>query len=161
MGNNLPNYTKDSMYYSECSNGYVLRLESGEEIQEALRQFAVSLELKGGFYQGIGTLANVELAFYRVNERRYERKIFPHDYEIISLMGNISQGLDEPLVHSHVCLGDSAFNTISGHLVHGTVSLTAEILITPVNIALTRKEDPVLQFKALVSQNRSKLKMQF
>lgn len=149
------------MYYSICSNGYVLRLESGEELQEALRHFAGNLELKGAFYQGIGTMADVELAFYRVNEQKYERKFFPHDYEIISLMGNISQGSDEVLAHSHVCLGDSEFNTISGHLVRGTVSLTAEILITPVDISLTRKEDPVLQFKALISQNRSKLKMQF
>lgn len=151
------------MYYSECSNSnsYVLRLESGEEIQEALRHFATNLELKGAFYQGIGTLTKVELAFYRINEQRYDHKFFPDDYEIITLMGNISQGGDTPLAHSHVCLGDSSFGTISGHLVRGTVSLTAEILITPVNISLTRKEDPILQFKALISQNRSKLKMQY
>lgn len=154
-------HENERMYYSECSKGYVLRLESGEEMQEALCQFAANLELKGAFYQGIGTLSNVELAFYRLNERRYERKLFLHDYEIISLMGNISQGADALLAHSHVCLGDSSFNTISGHLVHGIVSLTAEILITPVDISLTRKEDPVLQFKALISQNRSKLKMRF
>ena len=148
------------MYYSECTSGYVLRLESGEEMQEALCHFATNLRLKGAFYQGIGTLSNVELAFYRVSEQRYDRKLFPHDFEIISLMGNISQGKDGPLAHSHISLGDSSFNTISGHLVYGIVSLTAEILITPVDISLTRKEDPVLQFKALISQNPSKLKIE-
>jgi len=149
------------MYYSECSHGYVLRLESGEEIQEALRHFALNLELKGAFYQGIGTLTNVELAFHRNNERRYDHQFFSDDYEIISLTGNISQGIDSPIIHSHVCLGNSSFATISGHLVRGTVSLTAELFVTPINISLTRKEDPVLQFKALISQNRSQLKMRF
>ena len=42
------------MYYSKCNVGYVLRIEIGEEIDEALRQFAQAVEIQGAFYQGIG-----------------------------------------------------------------------------------------------------------
>ena len=147
------------MYYSKCTNGYVLRLEAGEEVQESLRLFSQSMGLRGGFYQGIGTLTQVELAFFRINEQKYDHRFFDIDYEVISLMGNISLVNESPVVHSHVCLGDSSFNTISGHLVRGIVSLTVEILITPIDITLTRKEDPLLKFKGLISQNRLQLKM--
>ena len=36
------------MYYSKCNVGYVVRAEIGEEIQEALRQFAQAVGLKAG-----------------------------------------------------------------------------------------------------------------
>ncbi len=147
------------MYYSECKNGYVLRLEAGEEVQESLRLFSQNLEIQGGFYQGIGTLTQVELAFFRINEQKYDHRFFDHDYEIVSLMGNISFVNGSPVAHSHVCLGDSSFNTIAGHLVRGIVSLTVEIFVTSTDIQMTRKEDPLLNFKGLVSQNRLQLKM--
>lgn len=148
------------MFYSKCDRGYVLRLEAGEELQESIRHFAQDRQLRGAFFQGIGTLTQVELAFYRVNEQKYDHKFLDRDYEIISLIGNISKSNGCPSIHSHVCLGDNEFNTVAGHLVQGVVSLTVEILLTELDITLSRKEDPLLRFKALVSPERSHLKMQ-
>jgi hypothetical protein len=147
------------MYYSECDVGYVVRAEIGEEIQEALRQFAQAVSLKGAFYQGIGTLGQVELAFFCTDSKNYDRKFFNDEYELISLLGNLSSHDGVIVPHTHVTLGTRNFETYSGHLVRGVVSVTVEILITPVDLELTRKEDPILGYQALISPKRVHLKI--
>ena len=147
------------MYYSKCNLGYVVRVESGEEIQEALRQFAQSVNIKGAFYQGIGVLSQIELAFFRSDTKEYERKFFDAEYEMITFTGNISFSSGTPSPHSHVTLGDRNFQTLSGHLVRGVVSVTAEILVIEIDLSLTRKEDPILKYKGLISPKRTHLKV--
>ena len=149
-----------SMHYSKCNIGYVVRIEVGEEIQDALRQFAQAVQIKGAFYQGIGTLTRVELAFFCVNIKEYERKFFDDEYEMITFMGNISSLNGSPAPHSHVTLSDRNFQTFSGHLIRGFVSVTAEIFVTTIDLSLTRKEDPVLKYNGLISPNRTHLKIE-
>ena len=147
------------MYYSKCNVGYVVRLEIGEEIQESLRQFAQAVNLKAAFYQGIGTLHQVEMAFFCTERKAYDRRFFNDEYELVSLTGNLSMSDEVYAPHSHVTLADKNFQTYSGHLVRGVVSATAEILITTLDVALTRKEDPILKIKGLISHRRSHLKI--
>ncbi len=147
------------MYYSKCNVGYVIRAEIGEEIQETLRQFAEAVELKSAFYQGIGTLNQVELAFFCTDSKKYDRKFFDYEYELVSLIGNLSAGEGAPIPHTHVTLADRNFQTISGHLVRGFVSATVEILVTTIDLALTRKEDPILKYQGLISPRRTHLKI--
>ena len=94
------------MYYSKCNVGYVVRAEIGEEIQEALRQFALAVNLKGAFYQGIGALTQVELAFFCTDIKEYDRRFFNEEYELIALMGNLSAHDGVMVPHTHVALGD-------------------------------------------------------
>jgi len=147
------------MYYSKCNVGYVLRAEIGEEIQEALRQFAQAVNIKAAFYQGIGTLSQVELAFFCTDLKVYDRRFFNDEYELVSLMGNLSFVDDMIAPHTHVTLGDRNFQTFSGHLVRGVVSVTAEIVVTTIDIPLTRIEDPIMKFKGLISARRTHLKV--
>jgi predicted DNA-binding protein with PD1-like motif len=147
------------MYYSKCNVGYVVRAEIGEEIQEALRQFSQEVGLKSAFYQGIGALTRVELAFFCTNAKVYDRKFFSEEYELVSLLGNLSAVDGVVVPHSHVTLCDRNFHTYSGHLVRGVVSVTAEICVTTIDLALTRKEDPILKYEGLISPRRTHLKI--
>jgi len=147
------------MYYSKCNFGYVVRAEIGEEIQEALRQFADAVKLKGAFYQGIGALTQVELAYFRTDTKMYDRRFFDDEYELVSFSGNLCSIDGAFLPHSHVTLGDRNYQTISGHLVRGTVSVTLELLVFILDIPLSRKEDPIMKYKGLISANRTHLKI--
>ena len=147
------------MYYSKCNIGYVLRLELGEEVQEALRQFAKEVDLKAASYQGIGALTQVELAFFCTDLKVYDRHFFEDEYELISLMGNLSAQDGVIIPHTHVALGDRKFQTYAGHLVRGVVSVTAEIMVTTIDIDLSRKEDPIMKYKGLISARRTHLKI--
>ena len=147
------------MYYSKCNVGYVLRAEIGEEIQETFRLFANAVNLKGAFYQGIGALTQVELAFFCTDSKVYDRRFFDEEYELVSLMGNLSSHDGVVVPHTHVSLSDKNFQTYSGHLVRGIVSVTAEILVTLIDLSLSRKEDPILKYKGLISPKRVHLKI--
>lgn len=147
------------MYYSKCNVGYVLRAEIGEELQEAMRLFAQAVNIKAAHYHGIGTVNQVELAFFCTDLKVYDRKFFNEDYELVSLMGNLSTTDEVVTPHTHVTLGDRNFQTFSGHLVRAVVSLTAEIIVTPIDLTLTRKEDPLLKYKELVFPRRTHLKI--
>lgn len=148
------------MHYSKEKIGYILRLEIGEEIQEALRQFADAVELKGAFYQGIGLINQVELAFFNRETKSHERHFLEEDHELVSLLGNISYSQEQTVAHSHVVLGNHRFETISGHLVRGMVSANVEIFLTPVDILLSREEDPILRYMRLLSRNSIHLPIQ-
>ena len=147
------------MHYSKCKLGYVLRLEIGAEIQESLRQFAEKVRLKGAFFSGIGTLTQVELAFFRCDTKSYDRKFFDGEYEMVALNGNLTFTDEAPSPHTHVSICDRMFNTFSGHLVRGVVSVTAEILVMNLDLHLSRKEDPIMRFKGLISPDRIHLKI--
>lgn len=147
------------MHYSKCKLGYILRPEIGEEIQESMRQFAEKVRLKGAFFTGIGTLTQVELAFFRRDTKSYDRKFFDDEYEMVALNGNLSFTDGSPEPHTHVSICDRDFNTFSGHLVRGVVSVTAEILVMDIDLHLTRKEDPIMRFKGLISPERVHLKI--
>ena len=147
------------MYYSKCNVGYVLRLEVGEEVQEAFRQFAQEVGIKGAFYQGIGTMTRAELAFFCKDQKLYERRFFDGEYELISLTGNLSAHDGVIVPHTHVTLADRNYQTYSGHLVRGEISVTAEIMLTVIDLALTRKEDPIMKYKGLISPKRTHLKV--
>ncbi len=146
------------MYYAKCNVGYVVKIEVGEEIQDALRQFAEATSLKGASYQGIGVLNRVELAFFCTDLKLYDRKFFDDEYEI-SLLGNLSKTDGAYAPHTHITLSDRNFQTYSGHLVRGIVSVTVEIVVTQLDLALTREDDPILQYKSLVIPRPSQLKV--
>ncbi len=147
------------MFYSKCNRGYVLTLEIGDEVQETLRRFALEVGLKSGFYTGIGTIHQVELAFFCKDAKHYDRKYFDGEYELSFLGGNLSEHDEIIAPHTHVVIGDRNFRTFSGHLVRGVISVTAELLLITTDLALTREFDPILQFQALVSPKRKRLEI--
>ncbi|MCB1106766.1 MAG: DNA-binding protein [Chlamydiia bacterium] len=137
------------MRYVEHSKGYVIKLEQGEDFQSSLGDFVHQKRLASSFFQGIGSLANVELGYFNLAKNEYDRHAFKGDYELISASGNISIEHDAPFVHTHVVLSDDQCKTIAGHLFKGIVTITAEVFLFPLDIALIRKHDQKLNFKGL------------
>jgi len=137
------------MHYADFSRGFVIKMDSGEKFHETLIKFFVQKRFPSAFYQGIGTLTDVEMGFFCHKKNDYESKKFEGDYQLITAMGNISLVEGKPFPHTHVCLGDEKYQTFSGHLFEATVSLTAEIFLIPIDIALLRKPDEKLNFKGL------------
>ncbi|MCB1109612.1 MAG: DNA-binding protein [Chlamydiia bacterium] len=137
------------MRFVNYSKGFVLKLEPGEEFQETLREFVIKKRIPSAFFQGIGALSEIELGFFSLEKNDYERHSFGGHYELINANGNISDEMEGPFVHTHVTLSDEKCRPIAGHLFKGIVSVTAEIFLFPMDIALLRRPDPKLNFKGL------------
>ncbi|MFA6089566.1 MAG: PPC domain-containing DNA-binding protein, partial [Candidatus Woesearchaeota archaeon] len=90
------------MKSKKINNGYIIRLEKGEEIIELLTKFCKNNKIKSGIITGIGGTDNACLKYYDLEKKEYLSKKFSgKNYEIVSLNGNISLIKNEPFMHIH------------------------------------------------------------
>ncbi len=112
-------------------------VDKGEKLVECITKAAA--DLPGGLITGLGALTEVELGFYHLHKKEYDRKTFLKEYELISLLGNIAQKDGKPFVHVHASLGDEDFSVFGGHLFEARVAVTTEVSIVPFKFAPVRK----------------------
>jgi len=130
------------MKSKKLNNEYILKLEKGEEIIETLAKFCEDNNIKSGSITGIGGTDNAILKYYDREKKEYTPKNFSgRDYEIISLIGNISLVDGKPFAHIHITLGDAEYNVFGGHLGSAVISITCEIAVTMTDGILNRKLD--------------------
>ena len=117
----------------------MLIVDRGEKLVESITRQFTDLNLRGGLITGLGALTEVELGFYHLHKKAYDRKMFPKEYELLSLIGNIAVKDGKPFVHVHAVLGDEDFSTFGGHLFEARVAVTAELSVVPFEFAPVRQ----------------------
>jgi len=106
-----------------------VRLEQGEEIIEQLGNVMVEHNIRLGKVSGIGACDLVTIGNFDTKTKEYLKETIFGNFEITSLLGNISQMNSEPYLHLHVTFGDQEMHMRGGHLDQGRISATAEIMI--------------------------------
>lgn len=135
-------------YSSSHSN--LLVLQRGEELLASLEAYATKQSLTGAWLQsGLGGTDNVILSFYDLETRQYIDKTFSEPLEILSLQGNLAWVDGKPFWHAHGLFGTRDYQSIGGHIKQLTIALTGELLITPLETALTREYDETTGLKLL------------
>lgn len=124
---------------------YVFRLTNGQDLKREIIKYCEDNSIKAGI---IGACVG---CCYEIHFRLAGGEDFYHkigDYEIVSMIGTISEGG----VHIHVSFSDSEGTTVGGHLVDGClVNSTAEVCIIGIdNYRLDRKFDDSTGYKELV-----------
>ncbi len=117
------------MNFKKFQHGYVVRLERGEEIVAALKDFCTRQNIRLGSVSGIGAADNVTLGFFEPKTKEYTEKKIKENHEIAPLAGNITTMNGEVYLHLHISLGDKNFTAHAGHLKSAVVSATCEIFI--------------------------------
>lgn len=119
------------MKFKKTDTGiYVVRLYKGEDLIASLTDFAEKEHI-GGSISGIGAMGKAELGCFELSTKKYMRKSFEGDFEILSLSGNITAKDGTFVVHAHAILGSSSFETFGGHLFSGEISITGETTVIP------------------------------
>lgn len=131
------------------TDGYVLRLESGDDILGSIEQFAAAKRLSAGFLEGIGSLSKVKLGHYDFKTRKYSYETFEDDLEILNLSGNIASMNRQPLPHVHVTLGRRDFSVIGGHMDEGSSANMVEIAIWKMSGKLIKARDDKIGLNVL------------
>jgi len=138
------------MIYAQLgTDKYVLRLESGDDILQSVRQFATAKRLSAGLLEGIGSLSKVKLGHYDFKTRKYSYETFKDDLEILSLSGNIATMNREPLSHVHVTLGRRDFSVIGGHMDEGSSANMVEIGVWKLPGRLVKAKDDQIGLNVL------------
>jgi uncharacterized protein len=120
---------------------YIVRFEAGEKLPEKLTELARMHGWQSGSIVGLGSVKNVTLAFYNLEEKKYENFDIPGVVEVVSLNGNLSLVDASQFWHLHVCVADNKGNIRGGHLVSMEVAVTVECWVFPSNHTITRTRD--------------------
>ena len=126
------------MKHKQIKDTYFIRLDKGEKIIETLKNFCNKNKIKCGYFFGIGSLGEAELAHYIVENKKYTSKTFKQPLEIVSMSGNITTMNNEVYLHCHITLSDEKMKAIAGHLKEGTIAATCEIILVKLNTTINR-----------------------
>ena len=122
---------------------FIIRLETGEEIIDSLKQFADAYRVGFAAICAIGTFERVTLGYYDVPAKSYDSKQLDEPVEVLNLSGNITKGEHgERIVHAHVTVGRSDYTAMGGHVVEATVGPTVEVIVETAPRTIRRRHNP-------------------
>ena len=118
------------MEYRRFDQGYVLRLDPGEEIVESLTQLAALEDIQLGTVSALGAANDVTIGIFNTQEKKYYSQRYQGDFEISALVGNVTRQEGRPYLHLHITIGNPVTGEVhAGHLTAATISATLELFL--------------------------------
>lgn len=122
-------------------NQFVLSLARGEELFETLLSWAEENDIAGAALTGLGAADQLELAYYHLPTKTFERHKTDEEVEILSITGNLGTLNGEKMLHIHGVFGKRDLTTFGGHLFKLRISGACEIHLTAFPSPLNRSFD--------------------
>ena len=123
------------------NNIIYVRLEKSEEIVDSLYNIVKKYNIISGWINGIGAICNINIGSYNKDIKKYNEIDFKGDYELTSLIGNISIKNNNPFLHIHINFSDHKCNVYGGHLFSANILATGEFIIYLTNTVIDREFD--------------------
>ncbi|MPM95945.1 hypothetical protein SDC9_143101 [bioreactor metagenome] len=118
------------MEYRKFPQGYVVRLDPGEEVLECLTELVKRENIALGSVSALGASRDITIGLFDTEEKRYTARRFQGEYEIASLIGSVTQMNGKPYFHLHIVIGNPMTGeTHAGHMNSCTVSATLELFL--------------------------------
>jgi len=127
------------MTHKQFGEKYIIRMEKGEELIAALKNFCFENKIKLGVISGLGAANKITLGLFKTDTKKYLPKEFLGDYELASVLGNISQMNGEVYLHLHAVISDENCQAFGGHLTSAVISGTFEGVIETIDGEVDRK----------------------
>ena len=109
---------------------YIAVCDPGDEAVTALNQFARAERLEAAQITAIGAFERAIVGWFDRAAKQYRRIPVDEQCEVLSLIGDVAEGQDGPVLHAHVVLGLADGTTRGGHLLEGRVFPTLEVAVT-------------------------------
>lgn len=123
----------------EQAGRYTLNVEPGEDMMGALAEFASERGVHAAHITGLGAAAEVEIAYYNLDTKEYERTTITENVEICSLNGNIGVNeAGETVVHVHGVFARRDFTTFGGHIFRCVISGAGELHLATMSGSINR-----------------------
>lgn len=118
-----------------------IRLELGDEVHSSLADLASRESASGGWFSGIGKASDVELGYYNLERKDYDRTPVAGDVEVASVTGSLGLVDGKPFVHLHAVVSDPTGVTRGGHLFRAITSATLEFVLLVADGPIERTRD--------------------
>jgi predicted DNA-binding protein with PD1-like motif len=126
---------------SKAGPTHILRIDRGEEIVGTIKKFCADNKIRPGTVQGIGAVKKAVIGLFETGAKKYYTTELSGDYEITSLLGNVTTRDGAPYLHLHITLSDPSYHVFGGHLTSAVVSGTCEIFISEIEGGMGRVFD--------------------
>ena len=110
-------------------NKIMLRIDKGEYINKTILDVASFYNLKFGWINGLGAIMDPELGYYDLKNKEYIKKTIIGEFELTSLVGNLTLKEGDLFVHSHITFSDINFNAYGGHLFDCKIAVAGEFVV--------------------------------
>ena len=127
------------MNHKKVDNKIFISIDKGELVNQKLLEVAEKENLKSGWINGLGAISNIEIGYWDIEKKDYVKQAFGSDYELLSLIGNVSLVDNRPFIHTHISFSDTEFKVFGGHLFDAKVIAAAEFCIFISDYHLHRK----------------------
>ena len=106
-----------------------MTLAKGDNINQTFESIAETLDIGCAWLNGIGALENPEIGYYSLEDKTYHRKLFKGEYELTSLIGNITMKEGKPFSHTHITFSDTDYKVFGGHLFDAKITAAGEFIM--------------------------------
>lgn len=130
-----------TMKIIEENNSALLCFEVGEVLPDELNAVAARRNWTCGWVSGIGAVANVRLAYYDLQQRKYLPIKVEGIVELTSLNGNLSLLDGKPFWHLHATVARRDGTIAGGHVLHLETAITVECWIGRTDWQVVRGPD--------------------
>lgn len=117
------------MHYQTFNDGWLVRLENGEEIRAGLSELMEREKIGCGFVAGLGAVEDPHLGYYVLDKKDYVEHHFEGEYELVGMTGTLSWYDGEPFPHIHTMLTGPEFLALGGHCFEATTTATVEMYV--------------------------------
>ena len=127
------------MKYRKVGEKIFVSLKTGDLINKSLTEISVKENISNAWINGIGAIDSVEVGYMDVVNKKYQKRNFNDNYELISLIGNITMKDGVPFVHTHITFSDTEYKVFGGHLFDAKITATGEIILTVADSKIDRQ----------------------
>ena len=132
----------DSKLLNRSPKTFALVFHTGEEVVAGLTAFAKLNALKASQLTAIGAFEELNVGFFSLDRKEYNKILIREQVEVLSLLGDIALKDGEPKLHAHVVIGKADATAHGGHLLRGVVRPTLEVVLVESPAYLCRTPDP-------------------
>ena len=129
------------MQYTRFDNTIVARIDRGEEILAELKKIALAENIRLAQVRALGAVGDFTVGVLYTAEKQYHANSFSGDWEIVSLVGNITRMDGEYYAHVHMSAAGVDGSVVGGHLNRAVVSATCEMFISVLDGTVERRFD--------------------
>ena len=127
------------MEYRVFSDKIIARIDKGEEICEQLKVICEKEDVRLASVSAIGAVGHFTVGVFNPHTKQYKANTFTGDYEIVSLLGTVTEQNSAFYSHLHMSAGDEEGHVFGGHLNSAVVSATCEMVIDVIDGRVDRK----------------------
>ncbi len=137
------------MNYKKFGHSIYARLDKNEDIVKSIIAICKAEKVVSATYTGIGGCDDVTVSTYVLEKKEHLPERKTGLFEMISLTGSITFEENGDLFsHAHALFSylndEGKIEYLGGHLLKANISLTGEIVITPVEKGVIRRmKDPI------------------